>query len=105
MESAESKQKLKVRQERKAQLQVGTSAAMTVAGRAVGTHPLPDEHRCLSKGSSAQFLLFKKRHHDHGNSSKGKHLMGVVHLWFRGLVHYYGGTWQHAGRHNAGEVA
>ena len=29
-----------------------------------------------------------KRHHDHGNSHKGKHLIGAG-LQFRGSVHYY----------------
>ena len=31
-----------------------------------------------------------KRHHDHGNSCKGKHLDGSG-LLFRGLVHYHHG--------------
>jgi hypothetical protein len=34
-----------------------------------------------------------KRHHDRGNSSKGKHLIGAS-LQFRGLVHYH-----HGGKH------
>jgi hypothetical protein len=34
-----------------------------------------------------------KRHHDHGNSYKGKHRMGMAYS-FRGLVHYcYGGKY------------
>ena len=46
-----------------------------------------------------------KRHRDHGNSYKGKHLTGVG-LQFRGSVHYHhGGTWQHVGRRRAGEAA
>ena len=44
-----------------------------------------------------------KRHHGHRNSYKGKHLIGVAHI-FRGLIHYHHGeTWWHAGRHGAGE--
>jgi hypothetical protein len=31
-----------------------------------------------------------KRHHDHGNSYKGKHLIGAG-LQFRGSVHYHQG--------------
>jgi hypothetical protein len=31
-----------------------------------------------------------KRHHEHGNSYKGKHLIGAG-LQFRGLVHYHHG--------------
>jgi hypothetical protein len=34
-----------------------------------------------------------KRHHHHGNSYKGKHLIGAG-LQFRGLVHYH-----HGGKH------
>ena len=46
------------------------------------------------------------RHHNHGNSYKGNYLVGVAYLKFRGLVHYHhGGTWWHAGRHGAGDVA
>ena len=32
-----------------------------------------------------------KRHHDHGNSYKGKHLIEVVAYSFRGLIHYHRG--------------
>jgi hypothetical protein len=42
-----------------------------------------------------------KRHHDHGNSYKGKHLIGAG-LRFRGLVHYHHGE-KLACRHGAGE--
>ena len=52
-------------------------------------------------GSSAA-----KRHHDHGKSYKRKHLIVVAASSFRGLVYYHRGrTWQHAGRHGAGEGA
>ena len=34
-----------------------------------------------------------KRHHDQGNSYKGKHLLGVD-LQFKGLVHYHLGSVQ-----------
>ncbi|EGV95718.1 hypothetical protein I79_002471 [Cricetulus griseus] len=35
-----------------------------------------------------------KRHYDHSHSFKGKHLIGVAHLEFRGSVHYHHGeTW------------
>ena len=59
---------------------------------------------CLSHCSTAV-----NRHHDHGNSSKGKHSIGAG-LPFRGLVHYHQGEkhggmqadvgldWQAAGR-------
>ena len=30
-----------------------------------------------------------ERHHDHGITYKGKHLVGVVQLQFRGSVHYH----------------
>ena len=44
-----------------------------------------------------------KRHHDHGNSYKGKHLIGTG-LQFQSFSHYHHGkTWQQAGRHRAGE--
>ena len=36
-----------------------------------------------------------KRHHDHGNSYKGKHFIGAG-LQFRGLVHYHHGR-KHGG--------
>ena len=36
-----------------------------------------------------------KRHHDHGNSYKGKHLIEAG-FQFRGLVHYYHGR-KHGG--------
>jgi hypothetical protein len=36
---------------------------------------------------SLRVTIAGKRHHDHGNSSKGKHLIGSG-LQFRGLVHY-----------------
>ena len=44
-----------------------------------------------------------KRHHDHGNFYKGKHLIRVA-CTFRDLVHYHHGMirW-HVGRHGAGE--
>ena len=46
-----------------------------------------------------------KRHRDHGDSHRGKHLIGMAHV-FRGLVHYHhGATWWHAGRHGTGEEA
>jgi hypothetical protein len=44
-----------------------------------------------------------KRHYDHGNSYKGKYLIGTG-LQLRGLVHYYHGG-SMAGRHGAREVA
>ena len=40
---------------------------------------------CLSLG-----FIAVKRHHDHGNSYKGKHLIGAG-LQVRGSVHYYHG--------------
>ena len=44
-----------------------------------------------------------KRHYDHSNSYKEKHLIGVAYN-FRGLVYsYHGGTWWPAGKHGAGE--
>ena len=44
-----------------------------------------------------------KRHHDHDNSCKEKHLIGA-NLHIKGLDHYhYGRIWQRAGRHVAGE--
>ena len=61
---------------------------------------------CLSHCATAV-----NRHHDHGNSSKGKHSIGAG-LPFRGLVHYHQGEkhggmqadvvldWQAAGREN-----
>ena len=44
-----------------------------------------------------------KRHHDHGNSYKRKHLIGAG-LQFRGLVHYHRGRWC-TDRHDVGEGA
>ena len=32
-----------------------------------------------------------KRHHDHGISYKGRHIIVVALLWFRDLVHYHHG--------------
>ena len=37
-----------------------------------------------------------KRHHDHGNSYKGKHLTEVAAYSFRGLVYYHHGR-EHGG--------
>jgi hypothetical protein len=51
--------------------------------------------------------LAMKRHHDHSNSYKGKHLIWTG-LQFRCLIHYLSSwqkAWQHAGIHSAGEVA
>ena len=43
-----------------------------------------------------------KKHHDQGNSYKGKHFIGAG-LQFRGLVYYHqGGTHSGMGRHDAG---
>ena len=47
-----------------------------------------------------------KRHHDHGNSHKGKHLIGAGLQFqrFSPLLSWQE-AWQHAGRHGAGEGA
>ena len=47
-----------------------------------------------------------KRHYDHGNSYKGKHLIGAG-LWFQRFspLSSWWGAWQHVGRHGAGKVA
>jgi hypothetical protein len=46
------------------------------------------------------------RHHNHGNSYKGKHLTGVGLQFqrFSSLLSWWE-AWQHAGRHGAGEKA
>ena len=44
-----------------------------------------------------------KKHHDHSNSYKGKHLIGADLQRFSPLL--LREAWQHAGRHYAGEVA
>ena len=44
-----------------------------------------------------------KRHHDHSNSYKGKHLIGAG-LQGRGLVHYHHEE-KHGGRQGSGEGA
>lgn len=41
------------------------------------------------------------RHHEHGNSCKGKHLIGVANNFFH---YHHSGTWQCAGRHGAGHI-
>ena len=43
-----------------------------------------------------------KRSHDHGNSYKGKHVIGAS-LEFRGLVYYHHG-WKHGGADQADMV-
>jgi hypothetical protein len=43
----------------------------------------------------SQGCIAVKRHHDHGNSYKGKHLIGAG-LLLKGLVHY-----QHGRKHGA----
>ena len=47
-----------------------------------------------------------KRHHDHGNSYKGKHLIGsgLQFQRFSPLSSWWG-AWQHTGKHGTGEVA
>ena len=47
-----------------------------------------------------------KKHHDHGNSYKEKHLIGVAHLQFQRFssLSSWWGTWWCEGRHGAGEV-
>jgi hypothetical protein len=49
--------------------------------------------------------MIKKRHHDQGNSYKGKHLIGagLQFLRFSPFLPWQE-TWQHVGRHGAGEV-
>ena len=44
----------------------------------------------------ARASIVMKRHYDHSNSYKGKHLIGVG-LQFRGLVYYCHGGW-HGGK-------
>ena len=47
-----------------------------------------------------------KRHHDHGNSYKGKHLIEAG-LEFQRVspLSSWQESWQHTGRHGAGEIA
>jgi hypothetical protein len=44
---------------------------------------------------SGRVSVAVKRHHDHSNSYKGKHLIGDG-LWFRGLICFCHG-WKHGG--------
>ena len=46
---------------------------------------------CASLGVLVRVSVAVKRHHNHGNSYKGKYLIGVAHLQFRALVHYHHG--------------
>ena len=47
-----------------------------------------------------------KKHHDHGNSYKGKHLIEVLAYSLRGSAHCHcGEIWWLASRHGAGEGA
>ena len=56
------------------------------------------EYSTLSTNFLVRLSFAVKRHHDHNNSYKGKHLIGVPYC-FRGLAHYHHGrTWQHVGR-------
>lgn len=63
-------------------------------------------YHCLSEA-----LVAVKGHCDHGNSFKGKHLIGTGLRKFKGLVQRFSSllswqeTWQSAGRHGVGEVA
>ena len=53
-----------------------------------GIHPVISSLRTLI---FLRGFIAVKRHHDQGNSSKGKHLSGVAYS-FRGLVYYHGRT-------------
>ena len=59
-----------------------------------------------SGGVLGRVFIAVKRHHDHSNSYKGKHLIGAG-LQFQRFspLSSWQATWQCAGRHGAGEVA